>query len=135
MLEQLRAHHGRERQRHQTRHHHRTGQRKGELNEQAPRAPRREGQRRIYSPRDRVRLRLIMRGKRLGLSLDEIADLINLYDVDPSEVTQLRQFIEVIHARKAVLKSQKHDIEESLAEMDRLEKQCAALLSQKQTRK
>jgi DNA-binding transcriptional MerR regulator len=98
-------------------------------------SPAREGQRRIYSPRDRVRLRLIMRGKRLGLSLDEIADLINLYDVDPSEVTQLRQFIEVIHARKAVLKSQKHDIEESLAEMDRLEKQCAALLSQKQTRK
>ncbi|MEX0693713.1 MAG: MerR family DNA-binding transcriptional regulator [Rhodospirillales bacterium] len=97
-------------------------------------SPVREGQRRIYSPRDRVRLRLIMRGKRLGLSLDEIADLINLYDVDPSEVTQLKQFIDVIRERKAVLKAQKRDIEESLAEMDRLEKQCTTLLSQKQSR-
>lgn len=96
-------------------------------------SPAREGQRRIYSARDRVRLRLIMRGKRLGLSLDEIADLINLYDVDPSEVTQLKQFIGVIRDRKAILKEQKRDIEESLAEMERIEKQCAALLSQKQT--
>lgn len=95
--------------------------------------PAREGQRRIYSARDRVRLRLIMRGKRLGLSLDEIADLINLYDVDPSEVTQLKQFIGVIRDRKTILKGQKRDIEESLAEMERLEKQCTALLAQKQT--
>ena len=98
-------------------------------------SPAREGQRRIYSPRDRVRLRLTMRGKGLGLTLDELADLSNLYGPAPRGVTHRRQFIEVIHARKAVLKSQKHDIEESLAEMDRLEKQCAALLSQKQTRK
>ncbi len=98
-------------------------------------APTREGQRRIYSPRDRVRLRLIMRGKRLGLSLDEIAELIDLYDVDPSEVTQLRQFIDVIRNRKTILNGQKRDIEESLAEMERLERQCVALLSQKQTKK
>ncbi len=98
-------------------------------------APTREGQRRIYSPRDRVRLRLIMRGKRLGLSLDEIAELIDLYDVDPSEVTQLRQFIDVIRNRKTILNGQKRDIEESLAEMERLERQCVSLLSQKQTKK
>jgi len=98
-------------------------------------APTREGQRRIYSPRDRVRLRLIMRGKRLGLSLDEIAELIDLYDVDPSEVTQLRQFIDVIRDRKTILKGQKRDIEDSLAEMERLERQCVSLLSEKQTNK
>lgn len=98
-------------------------------------APTREGQRRIYSPRDRVRLRLIMRGKRLGLSLEEISELIELYDVDPSEVTQLRQFIDVIRNRKAILNGQKRDIEDSLAEMERLERQCVALLSQKQTKK
>ena len=63
-------------------------------------APVREGQRRVYTPRDRVRLRLIMRGKRLGFSLDEIHQLIDLYDVDPSEVTQLRHFLDKIHERK-----------------------------------
>lgn len=98
-------------------------------------APAREGQRRIYSPRDRVRLRLIMRGKRLGLTLDEIAELIDLYDVDPSEVTQLKQFIDVIKDRKTVLEGQKKDIEETLTEMNRLERQCTQLLSQKQTKK
>ena len=60
-------------------------------------APLREGQRRVYAPRDRVRLRLIMRGKRLGFSLDEIRQLIDLYDVDPSEVMQLRHFLDKIH--------------------------------------
>ncbi len=98
-------------------------------------APAREGQRRIYSPRDRVRLRLIMRGKRLGLTLDEIAELIDLYDVDPSEVTQLKQFIDVIKDRKTILEGQKKDIEETLTEMNRLERQCTQLLSQKQTKK
>ncbi|MBO6949599.1 MAG: MerR family DNA-binding transcriptional regulator [Rhodospirillales bacterium] len=98
-------------------------------------SPTREGQRRVYSPRDRVRLRLIMRGKRLGLTLDEIAELINLYDVDPSEVTQLKQFIGVIHERKTVLEGQKQDIEDILAEMNRLERQCTQLLSQKQNKK
>jgi DNA-binding transcriptional MerR regulator len=98
-------------------------------------SPTREGQRRIYSPRDRVRLRLIMRGKRLGLSLDEIADLMDLYDADPSEVTQLKQFIDVVRARKSVLEEQKKDIDESLTELNRLERQCAQLLSQKQTSK
>ena len=51
-------------------------------------SPERDGQRRIYGPRDRVRLKLIMRGKRLGLSLEEIGELMDLYDADPSEVTQ-----------------------------------------------
>ena len=96
-------------------------------------APAREGQRRIYSARDRVRLRLIMRGKRLGLSLDEIMSLLHLYDVDPSEVTQLTHFVGVIRDRKSVLQGQKRDIEVSLAEMDRLEAQCVILLSEKQT--
>lgn len=98
-------------------------------------SPTREGQRRIYSPRDRVRLRLIMRGKRLGLTLDEIAELIDLYDADPSEVTQLKQFIGVIRERKTVLEGQKQDIEDILAEMTQLERQCTQLLSQKQNKK
>lgn len=96
--------------------------------------PARDGQRRVYGPRDRVRLKLIMRGKRLGLSLEEIGQLMDLYDADPSEVTQLTQFIDVIRTRKSALEVQKQDIEDSLAEMTRIEKQCAALLQQKQGR-
>lgn len=95
-------------------------------------SPKREGQKRIYSPRDRVRLRLIMRGKRLGLSLEEIGELIDLYDVDPTEVTQLKQFVDVIRQRMKILESQKLDIEEALDEMAQLEAQCTDLLSKKQ---
>lgn len=95
-------------------------------------SPAREGQRRIYSPRDRVRLRLIMRGKRLGLSLEEIGELIDLYDVDPSEVTQLKHFVDVIRQRRVILDGQKRDINESLAELERLEEQCTAILAKKQ---
>ena len=56
-------------------------------------APERLKQRRIYHPRDRVRLQLVMRGKRLGFSLDEIQEMIDLYDADPTESTQLKMFI------------------------------------------
>lgn len=95
-------------------------------------APLRKGQRRIYAPRDRVRLRLIMRGKRLGFSLEEIRELIDLYDVDPTEVTQLRHFLEKIREHKAVLTRRQSDIDETLNEMERIEAQCSSLLSEKQ---
>ncbi len=95
-------------------------------------APSREGQRRVYASRDRVRLRLIMRGKRLGFSLSEIRELIDLYDVDPSEVTQLRHFLEKIRQRKEVLTRQQMDITETLDEMARIEAQCSSLLSKKE---
>ena len=94
-------------------------------------SPRRKGQRRVYAPRDRVRLRLIMRGKRLGFSLDEIRELIDLYDVDPSEATQLRHFLDKISEHKAVLVRQQADIAETLSEMRRIEVQCTRLLSEK----
>ncbi len=95
-------------------------------------APHREGQRRIYSPRDQVRLRLIMRGKRLGFSLDEIRELIDLYDADPTEVTQLRHFLDKIRERKDVLTRQQKDIAETLGEIARIENQCSSLLAEKQ---
>ena len=63
-------------------------------------SPKREGQRRIYGPRDHVRLRLIMRGKRLGFSIEEIQGLINLYDVDATESSQLNKFLEMIRQRE-----------------------------------
>ena len=95
-------------------------------------SPVRQGQRRVYSLRDRGRLRLIMRGKRLGFALDEIRQMIDLYDVDPSEVTQLHHFLDKIRERQAQLIAQKHDISETLTEMERIESQCSKLLNEKQ---
>lgn len=94
--------------------------------------PARDGQRRVYGPRDHVRLRLIMRGKRLGFSLDEIREMIDLYDVDPSEVSQLRLFIDKLRARREQLRRQQEDITETLFELDRLEEQSSALLAERE---
>jgi DNA-binding transcriptional MerR regulator len=98
-------------------------------------SPRRKGQRRIYAPRDRVRLRLIMRGKRLGFSLAEIKEMIDLYDEDPTEITQLRLFIDKIRERREVLLRQREDIESILGELDALESQSEALLAEKRKEK
>jgi len=92
-------------------------------------SPTRNGQSRIYQPRDRVRLKLILRGKRLGFSLKEIKKLIELYDAPEGEGEQLRRFIEKIRARRAELQAQKNDIEHVLDELDTLEQRCGDLLA------
>ncbi|MEK9671440.1 MAG: MerR family DNA-binding transcriptional regulator [Rhodospirillaceae bacterium] len=97
-------------------------------------SPAREGQRRIYSARDHVRLRLIMRGKRLGFSLVEIREMIDLYDVDPSEVSQLKLFIGKLRDRREQLRQQQADITETLTELDRFEKQSSKLLAEREGR-
>ncbi|MGB0671559.1 MAG: MerR family transcriptional regulator [Rhodospirillales bacterium] len=93
--------------------------------------PRREGQRRIYVNRDRVRLHLIMRGKRLGFSLDEIHEMIDLYDQDQSEVPQLRLFLEKIRERRQQLHQQLRDVEVILGELDTFEARTLELLTAK----
>ncbi|HTY69172.1 MAG TPA: MerR family DNA-binding transcriptional regulator [Alphaproteobacteria bacterium] len=87
-------------------------------------APSRRGQHRIFSPRDRVRLRLILRGKRLGFSLGEIRDIIDLYDRAPGEAGQLRFFLGKIRERRAELELQRTDIAETLAELAEVEARC-----------
>ncbi|MBM3566862.1 MAG: MerR family DNA-binding transcriptional regulator [Alphaproteobacteria bacterium] len=94
--------------------------------------PKRAGQRRVYSARDRVRLKLIMRGKRLGFSLEDIGDMIDLYDVDPSETAQLRLFIDKIGERKKVLERQKSDIAVLLKELEEFEQRSRTLLAEKE---
>ncbi len=84
-------------------------------------SPERQGQTRIYSQRDRVRLRLIMRGKRLGFSLKEIRDLLDLYDGDRSEITQLTTLVDKVNERRATLRKQREDIVATLDELDKLE--------------
>ncbi|WP_417824808.1 MerR family transcriptional regulator [Thalassospira lucentensis] len=95
--------------------------------------PERQGQTRIYSQRDRVRLRLIMRGKRLGFSLKEIRDLLDLYDGDRSEITQLTILVSKINERRDALRTQREDIDATLDELDKLEESCQGELSRKKT--
>lgn len=90
-------------------------------------APQRSGVQRVYSKRDRTRLLLTLRGKRLGLSLAEIRELIDMYDSAP-ESSQLARLVEVLAERRARLEQQREDIEAVLAEIDVLEKQCRGLL-------
>ena len=85
-------------------------------------APRREGQRRIYTPRDRTRLKLTLRGKRLGLSLSEIRDLIDMYEPGRDERPQLERFLAVLEAHKTGLLQQREDIEAQLSEIQAFEK-------------
>ena len=85
-------------------------------------APRRDGQRRIYTPRDRTRLKLTLRGKRLGLTLSEIRELIDMYEPGRDERPQLERFLAVLEAHKASLLQQQADIEAQLSEIRAFEK-------------
>ena len=85
-------------------------------------APRREGQRRIYTGRDRTRLKLTLRGKRLGLTLSEIRELIDMYEPGRDERPQLERFLSVLESHKASLLQQRADIEAQLTELGAFEK-------------
>jgi len=91
-------------------------------------APARRGRQRVYAQRDRVRLKLILRGKRLGFSLGEIAEILDLYDAPEGEAGQLRFFIEKIRERHDALQRQRDDLEVALSELEGLEQHCARLL-------
>src|SRR6185295_17594237 len=83
--------------------------------------PRRRGQTRIYAPRDRTRLKLILRGKRLGFSLQEIAEMVTMYDAPPGEAGQLDLFLKRIAERRGLLEQQREDIKVTLAELEAAE--------------
>ncbi len=84
-------------------------------------SPRRRGQTRIYDPRDRTRLKLILRGKRLGFSLGEIAEMIGMYDAPPGELGQLQLFLDKIAGRRALLEQRGEDIKVTLADLEAAE--------------
>ena len=92
-------------------------------------APLREGQRRIYRPRDRVRMKLILRGKRLGFSLKEIAEIIDLYGAPQGEAKQLRTLLQRIAARRADLEAKRADVEAALGHLDGVAAACRARLA------
>jgi DNA-binding transcriptional MerR regulator len=92
-------------------------------------APERVGTTRIFHDRERVRLQLILRGKRLGFTLTEIAHILDLYDEQPGELGQLEFLIADIDRRRRVLEAKRRDLDEALAELDALEKRCRADLA------
>ncbi|ASD67189.1 MULTISPECIES: MerR family DNA-binding transcriptional regulator [Pseudoalteromonas] len=87
-------------------------------------SPRRQGQTRIYSKRDKVRLKLILRGKRLGFTLAETGRLFELYDADKSSEKQLKTMLQLIEEKKADLSQQMDDIKVVLMELVTAERRC-----------
>ena len=85
-------------------------------------SPRRDGQRRIYTLRDRTRLKLTLRGKRLGLTLAEIRELIDMYEPGRDDRPQLERFREVLETHRKSLLQQRADIEAQLSEIQTFEK-------------
>jgi DNA-binding transcriptional MerR regulator len=94
--------------------------------------PERRGTQRLFRPRDRVRVALVLRGKRLGFSLEEIRRIIDMYDAEPGEVGQLHYLIEQVERRRAELLQRQRDIEETLAELDEVQRRCEEDLAQLQ---
>ena len=92
--------------------------------------PARAGRNRVYSHRDRTRLKLTLRGKRLGLSLLEVKELVDMYDSPSDTESQLTAFLEVLHAHREQLQRQLEDIEVTLAEITQHEDRCRRLLAQ-----
>jgi DNA-binding transcriptional MerR regulator len=87
-------------------------------------APEREGSKRIFTRRDRARLKMALRGKRLGLSLAEIKDLIGMYASTEDETPQLLECLRIMEKRRSALEQQREDIEAVLAEIGQFEKLC-----------
>lgn len=79
--------------------------------------PHREGQKRLFSKRDRARLKLILRGKRFGFSLEEIRQLLDLYYVGDQQLTQLSRTYDIARDRLADMENQRDELEDAIADL------------------
>mgnify|MGYP000417966627 FL=1 len=95
-------------------------------------APEREGGKRVFARRDRARLKMALRGKRLGLSLAEIKDLIGMYNSTEDETPQLMECLRVMSKRREALEQQREDIEAMLAEISQFETLCQQELTRRE---
>jgi DNA-binding transcriptional MerR regulator len=91
--------------------------------------PRRAGNTRVYMQRDRARMILILRGKRLGFSIREIKEYLELYDVDPTQGEQVKALLKVVYGRIRRLEDQRVALDETLAELHNIERQAEAALA------
>jgi DNA-binding transcriptional MerR regulator len=92
--------------------------------------PERRGTTRIFHRRDRIRLELILRGRRMGFSLDEIARIVNMYDEQPGEVGQLEYLLDQIEVRREELARMRADIDQTERDLDQLEQRCRESLQE-----
>ena len=90
------------------------------------------GRNRVYAARERTRLKLTLRGKRLGLTLLEIKSLVDMYDSPKDSAAQLERFLVVLARHRALLEQQREDIDVTLAEVLEQESECAKLLKNNQ---
>ncbi len=100
-------------------------------------SPRREGtggRTRVYGARDRTRLKLTLRGKRLGLTLSEIKDLVDMYESPKDSAAQLKRFLAVLARHRESIEQQREDIEVTLAEIAAHEEQCRRMLVESESR-
>jgi DNA-binding transcriptional MerR regulator len=94
-------------------------------------APRRVGNRRIYNYQDRARMQLILRGKRIGFSLDDIRDFLNLYDSKTDQTSQIQLLVSKVTTRIEQLVQQQQDIETTLEELKEIQSIASQTLKNK----
>lgn len=87
-------------------------------------SPARRGTIRVFDTRQRIRLQLVLRGKRLGFSLPEIATIVNMYDDQPGEAGQLQYLLDQIEVRRVELEQMRRDIDQTMAELAHVERRC-----------
>jgi DNA-binding transcriptional MerR regulator len=92
-------------------------------------SPQRAGTTRVYTARDRARMILVLRGKRLGFSLREIKEYLDLYDVDHSQLEQIRLLVVAVHKRLELLREQRRALETSITELEDIEHQAQDALT------
>ena len=96
-------------------------------------SPAREGRNRVYHPRDRTRLKLALRGKRMGFQLSEILDLINMYDATPDNSgAQLQHYVDVLEKHRGTLRQQRRDLDQTLREIEDQLRHCRELLDNRE---
>ncbi|AVG16763.1 MULTISPECIES: MerR family transcriptional regulator [Chromobacteriaceae] len=91
--------------------------------------PQRDGRQRLFTRRDRARLRLILRGKRIGLSLAEIREIIDMYQLAHDEASQSQKLLDLLLARRRQLEEQRRDIDAVLDEIGALEAHCRGVIA------
>ena len=92
-------------------------------------APQRIGTTRVYSKREMGRMRLILRGKRLGFSIREIGEFLDLYDADPEQHTQMEALLKRVREKREGLRQQRRAIDETLRELNEIEKEAEDYLA------
>jgi DNA-binding transcriptional MerR regulator len=92
-------------------------------------APQRIGTTRVYSKREMGRMRLILRGKRLGFSIREIGEFLDLYDADPQQHVQIEALLKRVREKREDLRQQRRAIDETIRELNEIEKEAEDYLA------